>query len=91
MTTDCELLSEQARPPGQVIAGQQWVEVFSRDRADLGPGHAATRVDQDVERYGAQAPSRSASLPAAALAERRRRPEELRPIGARPVGPGIGL
>ena len=72
-------------------ARQQWIEVFSRDRADLGPGHAATRVDEDIERYGAQAPRRSASLQAAALAERRRRPEELPPAGPRPVGPGIGF
>lgn len=72
-------------------ARQQWIEVFGRDRADLGPGHAATRVDEDIERYGAQAPSRSVSLQAAVLAERRRRPEELQPIGSRSVGPGIGL
>lgn len=73
-------------------ARQQWIEVFSRDRADLGPGHAATRVDEDIERYGAQAPSRSASLQAAALAaQRRRRPEELPPTASRPVGPGIGF
>lgn len=73
-------------------ARRQWIEVFSRDRADLGPGHAATRVDEDIERYGAQAPSRSASLQAAALAgERRRRPEEPHPTGSRPVGPGIGF
>jgi hypothetical protein len=72
-------------------ARQQWIEVFSRDRADLGPGHAARRVDEDIERYGTRVPSRSASLQAAALADRRRRPEELHPNGPRPVGPGIGL
>jgi hypothetical protein len=69
-------------------ARQQWIQVFSRDRADLGPGHAATRVDEDIERYGAQAP-RPASLQAAVLAERRR-PEQRQPVVAPPRGPGIG-
>jgi len=71
-------------------ARRQWIEVFSRDRADLGPAHAATRVDHDIERYGAKAPRRPASLQAAALADRPRRPEERQPIGSRPDGPGIG-
>ena len=69
-------------------ARQQWIEVFSRDRADLGPGHAATRVDEDIERYGAQAP-RPASLQAAALAERRR-PEQLSLSLPRRAGPASG-
>ncbi|WP_121253956.1 MobF family relaxase [Nocardioides ferulae] len=69
-------------------ARRQWIEVFSRDRADLGPGHAATRVDEDIERYGSQAP-RSAGLQAAVLAQRRRL--ENRPTVAAPTrGPGIG-
>ena len=72
-------------------ARRQWIEVFSRDRADLGPGHAATRVDEDIERYGVRAPRGSAWLQAAALAERPRpRPEEHQPIASPPVGPGIG-
>lgn len=70
-------------------ARQQWVEVFARDRADLGPGHAATRVDEDIERYGAKAPDRSAALQAAVLAERRRLAER-QPAVAPPRGPGIG-
>jgi len=57
-------------------ARRQWIEIFGRDRADLGPAHAATRVDEDIERYGTQAPSRPASLQAAALAERRRVPPQ---------------
>lgn len=57
-------------------ARRQWIEIFGRDRADLGPGHAATRVDEDIERHGTQAPSRPASLQAAALAERRRVPQQ---------------
>ena len=33
-------------------ARAQWVDVFSRDRADLGPGHAAQTAAEDIERYG---------------------------------------
>lgn len=33
-------------------ARQQWVETFSRNRADLGPTHAAHRAVDDIERYG---------------------------------------
>jgi len=38
-------------------ARSQWVDVFSRDRADLGPGHAAVRAADDIERYGPRARS----------------------------------
>ena len=37
-------------------ARSQWVEVFSRDRADLGPRHAAQRAADDIDRYGPNAP-----------------------------------
>jgi exodeoxyribonuclease V alpha subunit len=40
-------------------ARRQWVEAFSRDRADLGPANAARLADDDVERYGPQAPHTS--------------------------------
>ena len=33
-------------------ARSQWIEVFSRDRADLGPGHAAAAAEEAIERYG---------------------------------------
>jgi hypothetical protein len=33
-------------------ARQQWIEVFTRDRADLGPSHAAHRAAEDIDRYG---------------------------------------
>jgi exodeoxyribonuclease V alpha subunit len=33
-------------------ARRQWVDVFNRDRADLGPAHAALRAAEDIERYG---------------------------------------
>ena len=35
-------------------ARAQWVDVFSRDRADLGPDHAAQTAAEDIERYGPQ-------------------------------------
>ncbi len=34
----------------------QWVEIFSRDRADLGPAHAARRAAEDLERYAPHRP-----------------------------------
>lgn len=43
-------------------ARAQWVDVFSRDRADLGPGHAAQTAAEDIERYGPQAPPRATEL-----------------------------
>lgn len=33
-------------------ARRQWVEVFGRDRADLGPTRAAQRAAEDFDRYG---------------------------------------
>lgn len=33
-------------------ARRQWQEVFSRDRADLGPAHAARLAADDIARYG---------------------------------------
>ena len=38
-------------------ARRQWVEVFGRDRADLGPTHAAQRAAHDLDRYGPNAPN----------------------------------
>ncbi|MCY7400787.1 MAG: AAA family ATPase, partial [Nocardioides sp.] len=48
-------------------ARSQWVDVFSRDRADLGPGHAAVRAADDIERYGPRSRSGMAALQAAVL------------------------
>ncbi len=48
-------------------ARAQWVEVFGRDRADLGPAHAAESAADDIERYGPMTSHSSASLQAAAL------------------------
>ncbi len=36
-------------------ARSQWVDIFNRDRADLGPGHAAERATDDLDRYGPSA------------------------------------
>jgi exodeoxyribonuclease V alpha subunit len=33
-------------------ARRQWTAIFSRDRADLGPAHAATQALSDIDRYG---------------------------------------
>ena len=48
-------------------ARDQWIEVFNRDRADLGPGHAAQTAAEDIDRYGPNAPEHSNALQAAAL------------------------
>ncbi len=37
-------------------ARAQWIDVFSRDRADLGPDHAAQTAADAIDRYGTQAP-----------------------------------
>jgi exodeoxyribonuclease V alpha subunit len=42
--------------PSLEEARRQWIEVFGRDRADLGPTHAAQRATDDIERYGPNAP-----------------------------------
>jgi exodeoxyribonuclease V alpha subunit len=70
-------------------ARNQWVEVFSRDRADLGPRHAAQRAAEDIERYGPNAPSRPVGLQAAMLRDDARRPPEPIP-GSQLPSRGIG-
>lgn len=52
-------------------ARRQWVEVFSRSRADLGPAHAAQLAADDIERYGTQAPR---AVPPTPTAPRRPQP-----------------
>jgi exodeoxyribonuclease V alpha subunit len=39
-------------------ARKQWVEVFGRDRADLGPAHARRQAIDAIDRYGPEAPRR---------------------------------
>lgn len=75
-------------------ARHQWVQVFSRDRADLGPAHAAQRAAEDVERYGSRATRRMSRRGAAfeprhpAYVPGLDRPSS--PSGSS-QGPGIGI
>jgi len=39
-------------------AKKEWIDVFSRDRADLGPGHARTLAVEAIDRYGPNQPRR---------------------------------
>jgi exodeoxyribonuclease V alpha subunit len=71
-------------------ARNHWVDVFSRDRADLGPAHAAEMAAEDIARYGPQAPRRSTGLQAAMLQTGVRRPREPVPGPSTPARPGIG-
>ncbi len=68
-------------------ARRQWVETFGRDRADLGPGHARTRVIDDIDRYGP-------AVPPADPAGSPRRPgrglPQVPPTPIRTESPGIG-
>jgi exodeoxyribonuclease V alpha subunit len=72
-------------------ARSQWVEVFSRDRADLGPRHAAQRAADDIDRYGPSAPPAPTGLQAAILLDGARRRPEPEPIPTSPpTSHGIG-
>lgn len=44
-------------------ARQQWVDVFNRDRADLGPEHARRQAAKAIDRYGPAARRRPIPLP----------------------------
>lgn len=59
-------------------ARSQWVDVFNRDRADLGPRNAAERAVEDIDRYGPCAPRHSVELGAEMVRDGPRRPP--RPI-----------
>ena len=69
-------------------ARKQWVEVFGRDRADLGPAHAREAAAEAVDRYGPNAPKR----PAVRRPAVRRRDDDFgyRPPTSSP-GPSLGL
>ena len=72
-------------------ARAQWIDVLSRDRADLGPHHAAQTAAEDINRYGPQATRRATELDARTTHRSPRRPPE--PFRASPVSdrsPGIG-
>lgn len=61
-------------------ARKQWVDVFSRDRADLGPAHARGQAIDAIDRYGPAAVTRPGHVP---------RPPQRQPTV--PATPGIGL
>jgi hypothetical protein len=69
-------------------ARKQWIDVFSRDRADLGPARAREAAAESIDRYGPVAP-RYARRPAAGV------PRAEDDIGYRPPvsspGPRLGL
>lgn len=46
-------------------ARQQWIDIFGRDRADLGPTHAARRALEDIDRYGPRPAARRPLRPGA--------------------------
>jgi exodeoxyribonuclease V alpha subunit len=48
-------------------ARAQWIEVFSRDRADLGPTHAAVAGEDAIERFGPKPPDYASALQRAAV------------------------
>ena len=70
-------------------ARSQWVDVFNRDRADLGPRHAAQRAADDIDRYGPNAQPPAVGLQAAALRDGPRRPPQPVPTPL-PTSRGIG-
>ena len=71
-------------------ARAQWLDVFSRDRADLGPAHAAQIAAKDIERYGPRAQPRAAELPVRTPRRGdRRRPQPLPTSRVSSRSPGI--
>ena len=67
-------------------ARQQWTRVFSRDRADLGPAHAARLAAEEAAKYEPYNHQPQPPKPA------RRHPPEPPPSYSRPQsGPGIGF
>jgi len=61
-------------------ARDQWVGVFSRDRADLGPSRAAARAGEDLERYGGLDWQSAEALAATEATTHRRDPHRDAPI-----------
>lgn len=65
-------------------AKQQWIDVFGRDRADLGPGHARRLAVDSIDRYGPnRRPRRPQTSPQTTL-------PPYRPPTER-TGPALGL
>ncbi|MEU6135497.1 helicase C-terminal domain-containing protein [Nocardioides sp. NPDC047086] len=79
-------------------ARRQWVEIFSRDRADLGPAHAAHRAADDIDRYGPNITPRYIDPRRRPRIDRHRTPARQSQVPPRsqttpplPPEPGIGL
>lgn len=70
-------------------ARAQWVDVFSRDRADLGPRHAAQTAAEDIERYGHQTSRRVSELGVETPLSGPRRPPEPLPSASTPAPPSV--
>jgi exodeoxyribonuclease V alpha subunit len=71
-------------------ARMQWVDTFSRDRADLGPGHAAELAAEEASKYVMTAepnPSPQDRLPRVG----RPKPRVPYQSHSRDRGPGIGF
>jgi exodeoxyribonuclease V alpha subunit len=56
MTRGCETNVAHLVADGIEDAREQWVAVFTRDRADLGPAHAAALAATEASRYAPQRP-----------------------------------
>jgi len=83
----------------------QWIEVFGRDRADLGPAHAARLATEEADKYlsgppglNRYVPNDRPTVPDRAPRIDGRRPGPRRPVGPPPRpwktpdrGPGIGF
>ncbi len=73
-------------------ARAQWLDVFSRDRADLGPGDAAQTAAEDIERYGPRALPRATERAShSPRRSPRRTPEPFQSPPAPDRSPGISL
>ncbi len=74
-------------------AREQWVGVFSRDRADLGPARAATKAAEDLDRYGSLdwETAEAIQVTEAAAATHQRRPDADSPAKRRsePARPAL--
>jgi len=70
-------------------ARQQWVVAFARNRADLGPAHAATLAAEEASKYQPYVAPREQQPNVPSAAERDRRHSSY--VSSRPrSGPGIG-
>ncbi|OIJ28034.1 AAA family ATPase [Nocardioides luteus] len=80
-------------------ARQQWIDVFSRDRADLGPAHAAERAATDINTHGPQPRRPLARLLSQGEQPQWRHPQQTYPLRTNTApsrteslsSPGIGL